>query len=183
MRLFFALDIDENLQQQLLKLTPSLQQQLMGENIKWVPQKNWHLTLRFLGEVAEEEIPALIQSVKTEIQSVSTFILPTGKINYFPPNHSYFLALTLPLTMPLAELYAAINRGLEHHIVTEKRSFLPHITLAYLKKPAATKLISNFPIISATLLAKEVILYRSDNLETGSVYTPLVKIPLLPTTL
>ena len=67
MRCFIAIDIDEKIR----KAIADLQKQLASKvdikkgDVKWVEPKNIHLTLKFLGEINDEQVAEVMRNYKT----------------------------------------------------------------------------------------------------------------------
>ena len=75
MRLFIAVDIDENLRAVIAGLQRDLQSKinLKTGRLKWVDPNLMHLTLKFLGEVEEDKVPGICETVAAAAQSHKSF--------------------------------------------------------------------------------------------------------------
>ena len=84
-RVFIAINLKEEIKQEL----ESLKQEIVFENevIKWVKKDNFHITLEFLGNMKEEDIPNLVEKTEKKLKDVKSFTLKTEKICYdnIPP--------------------------------------------------------------------------------------------------
>ena len=135
-RLFVAIDLPATVRQQLADLKLDL------PGARWVRAEQMHLTLRFIGEVADDfaqEVKASLQAIKS-----ASFNVRLQGVGYFPPRRAPRV-----LWVGLAEDQAEIQRlkqlyeRVEQQLVSigvepEKRAFSPHITLARLNNsPAA----------------------------------------------
>jgi 2'-5' RNA ligase len=180
-RIFFAFDIDEDLRQAISQILNHLRTQPRGNEVKWIPSENLHVTLRFLGETEPDIIESVIKEVGKEIKDSKTFSLRVGRVMHFPPNsnHPKAIVVSFPLSQELADLVQTIERGVSKcGFEPENRAFLPHLTLARLRAKQELDL-SDIPIkIPQTLHIKEVILYRSDPGPKGSVYTAMTRFKL-----
>ncbi len=78
MRLFIAIDLPQKIKNHLF----SLQKKILGAKISWVPKKNLHLTLKFLGDVEDDKL-ALIKSKLKQIK-FEKFTVGLGHIGAFP---------------------------------------------------------------------------------------------------
>ena len=71
MRLFLAIDIPENLKEEVAKF----QEQFKIKGIKLVEKENLHITVKFLGEVDEEKLKEIldldlsIQPIKIKLKT------------------------------------------------------------------------------------------------------------------
>src|SRR5256885_1079305 len=61
MRLFVAIELDERFRERLIELQESLRHDL--PNVSFTKPKNLHLTLRFIGEFEEKNVPALCDAL------------------------------------------------------------------------------------------------------------------------
>ncbi len=80
MRLFIAFDIPGNLKEQLVDIQKKIKE---GDaKIKWVKAENMHLTLKFLGEVAEEKV----EDIKKKLGKLkfNKFEVEVSEIGVFP---------------------------------------------------------------------------------------------------
>lgn len=77
MRLFLAIDLPKEIKDYLFELEKKVKE----AKITWVSKKNLHLTLKFLGEVNEKDLPEL----KKQIQIIHPKLkLKLSKIGFFP---------------------------------------------------------------------------------------------------
>jgi len=53
-------------------------------DIKWVDYQNYHLTLKFLGEVNEADLPGIKQNLMQAADSCPSFNLSVGGLGFFP---------------------------------------------------------------------------------------------------
>ena len=67
MRLFFAIAIPEPLKKEMFALQKSLGADLSG--IKWVEKENFHLTLKFLGEIPESRLKEIVSVVHKRLNN------------------------------------------------------------------------------------------------------------------
>lgn len=79
MRLFIAVDLSEELRE---KIAPILKTISELNGVKAVERENLHITLKFLGEVREERLPAIVEALKKSNSSRSR---STSKVSGFFP--------------------------------------------------------------------------------------------------
>ena len=70
LRTFIAIQLDREIQESLRGIQDHLQKS--GADVKWVKPENIHLTLKFLGDVAEEKINDVIQAVTISLTGYGT---------------------------------------------------------------------------------------------------------------
>lgn len=182
-RTFIAFDIDATLLSAIKDILQFLKQQPHAEQVKWSSLENLHVTIHFLGDVAEENISILTEKIKNEIQALKKFKLRTGKIITFPPGskHPHILALTLPLSREIAQLHIAVERAIRNcNLTIEGRPYLPHLTLGRVRQTAYEFEFEKIPIqIPEKFIVKKISLFKSEQNEQGSIYTALATFNLV----
>ena len=127
MRLFIAIDFEE-----LRDYFKELQQQLPDvPQAKATLPKQFHLTLKFLGDVPDNKLP----EIKERLSKVSftPFTLKLGSIGVFPDEHFIRVVwVGLEDHKAVEELQQGIDDIFEQMFKREKR-FHPHLTLARIK--------------------------------------------------
>jgi len=157
MRCFIALDLPPSLQDALV----SLQNELRSRGLffgKFTSLQNLHLTLKFLGEIKEEQA----EEVKEKLRTISfpSFLATLPEAGLFSPKFIRIIWATLEQDKVLP-LQKQIDEALS--FPKEKR-FMSHITIARVKKvDEKEKLIEalkklelpkdSFPITSFSLQA------------------------------
>lgn len=104
--------------------------------IKWVKPGNWHLTLKFIGEVTPEKCQQIIQLVRNIRFAEDPFELSLSGFGKFGRrgNLNIFWAGILP-SKPLNDIHERIENALaELGIKKENRFFSPHLTLGRNRK-------------------------------------------------
>ena len=134
MRLFVALDLPWSVREQLAALSGS---GIPGA--RWVPPENYHLTLRFIGE-----IPAYVaQDVDDALLGFRArgFSLTLAGMGTFAKGGvSSALWVGVEKTPQLDHLRNKIETALQRRgLEPERRRFQPHVTLARLDNPAEGK--------------------------------------------
>jgi 2'-5' RNA ligase len=146
---------------------------------RWTPPENIHLTLVFLGEVAEQRLT----SIKHELDelTVTPFPIKLANLNTFP-RAGVFIAEVDP-TPRLLHLQALIASSMVRcGVPAEDRPYHPHITLARFREPSriSSLRLSNTERILSTALRRSFIadtvnLYRSNLTPTGPHYEILAQ--------
>ncbi len=182
MRLFIAIEIPENIKQFLSELV-SLKAPVEGVNI--VPKENFHITLKFLGEVQEE----IVSQIKTSLLKVAKQIVPFNlKITYpgvFPnSSKARVIWIGTDTNQELKKLVSKIEESMaQYGFKKEEKEFTSHITLARVKNFQNGRYL--FYKISKTFKDKmtselifdvnEFVLMKSTLTPSGSIYEPLGK--------
>ena len=128
-RLFIAIDFPSEFKHKLGQLRVTL------PGAKWVPVKQLHLTLAFLGEIDTAMIPCVTQSLSTI--RASSFILRYVGTGCFPDKRRpHVLWAGLEPQPLLCDLVEKIRTSVTMcGIPLKNRTFAPHVTLARLKSP------------------------------------------------
>lgn len=187
MRIFFAIDPSPvhkaHLGDYIEIVRHDLEKNFEPAHFHWVRPENLHVTLQFMGEVKEEDIPLILTKVAKAIQSEETFNLGFGSLEWFPnTNQPKVLSLQVAPQDLLAKLSAAVGKGLiDSHYSIETRPFRGHLTLGR---------VDNLHHLSPHFLefmdlpafepmkVKELVLFHSQPEKGRAVYTQLAKLSL-----
>jgi len=82
MRMFVAIAVPDSVKQHARMLRNHLGRS--RPDIKWVEYENYHLTVKFLGEVNGSDLPRLKKQLVLAGESVPPFYLSAGGLGYFP---------------------------------------------------------------------------------------------------
>jgi 2'-5' RNA ligase len=179
-RAFFAVELPAELRARLVTVLESLQAELPGA-VRWTPEENLHLTLKFLGELPAERLPKLVGSAAGKLASVEPFDVALGGLGAFPNARRARIVWVgvlegqPPLARIARKLDASAGRvGVER----ERRPFHAHLTIGRLRTPARVPVerlaVPDFTPFSV----EEVVLYESRLSSTGATYIPLTRLPL-----
>jgi 2'-5' RNA ligase len=189
LRAFIAIKLSEELKGHIGELQAELKRRAFGlDGLGWVKPEGIHLTLRFLGDIAEEQVEpmkALLREVAAEIKP---FALEARGIGVFPnPRAPRVIWLGLQGTPDamdaLRRMHARIEAGVAGlGFSRESRAFTAHLTLARVRDrqsgaALAKVLEANKGRAVGTFTAASVGLIRSELRPSGAVYTTLVEVP------
>ncbi|HEY6945909.1 MAG TPA: RNA 2',3'-cyclic phosphodiesterase [Candidatus Acidoferrum sp.] len=184
MRLFVALEIPSEVRQNLVTLLVSLR--AVTKEPRWVRPENLHVTLKFLGEVAEAKVDA-VRSALAVIRSDDAVALEFRGLGFFPnEKQPRVLWAGMEASTNLKTLAGDIEGAMEKlGIPCEKREFSPHLTLARFEHPrlpaAVRKLIAdNQQREFGSLQTKEFHLIQSKLKPSGAEYTTLASFRFAP---
>lgn len=177
-RLFIATKIE--LDERYFALMKNLQRQLAGDKIVWVDSKLQHLTLRFLGQTPDEQIPKLKRIMNDVANHNTSFSMEMDKLGVFG---SRYAPSVLWLGFNEFELYRQLFEQLEAKILDlgfepNHGNVVPHITLGRIKETQSKKFFweiieKNKPDFRQAISIEEITLYQSRLQPTGPIYTPL----------
>ncbi|MFZ5452779.1 MAG: RNA 2',3'-cyclic phosphodiesterase [Thermodesulfobacteriota bacterium] len=183
-RCFLAIDLPDSLRPQLALVQGELKKS--HADVRWVAVGNIHLTLKFFGNVPDNEIEALTRAAQEVAAQQTPFKLQVTVAGAFP-NMKSPRVIWLGLggdVIPLAQMYHQLEKVFEVlGRLPEGRPFNPHLTLGRVKSPAnrhrlAMALEKLPPLNWPPFQVNEIILFKSTLTPQGSIYTPLQVIPL-----
>lgn len=147
--------------------------------IRWVKREQFHITLKFLGELEPDVIDDVIESLRP-MKHFEPFRIELSAIGAFP-NMKNANVLWLGCSRgakELSDLSRKVNDALFHDAGLERdtRKFRAHMTLARLKGERVTDDVINqlgtFPLMN--WLCDELVLMRSVLNPKGPVYTQIL---------
>ncbi|RLI97501.1 MAG: RNA 2',3'-cyclic phosphodiesterase [Candidatus Aenigmatarchaeota archaeon] len=132
MRLFIALDITEDIRERACEIIEDLKS--TGCDAKFTEKENLHMTLKFLGEVREEDVKAIENATENAIKGIEPFMLSVEGMGYFgnPKNIQTLWINTKEGREVLMKLAKRLNFALDH-IRHEGREPKPHLTLGRIR--------------------------------------------------
>lgn len=188
LRAFIAIDPPLSLQESIEEQISRVRQTLGNDFIRWVPARNMHLTLKFLGNIPATHLDFLKQMISQAADLTPKFDLTIGGFGSFPTSNRIrvvWVGVHAPTT--LASLQREIETGAAR-LGYEKdgRSFSPHLTVGRVRQGIDAKNLQKIRnAVAAIQLGRigtarvdSVHLYRSDLHADGSVYTRLFSAPL-----
>jgi RNA 2',3'-cyclic 3'-phosphodiesterase len=176
-RLFVALDIPEDVRAAIAALTAKLRS--VCGSARWVRIEGAHVTLKFIGEVPQENVEPIQTALRT-VPFPSALKLIFRGVGFFPnERRPRVLWAGIEAGPELRSLANAVETALEPlGIAREQREFSPHLTLARFDSPE--KLAGLRAAIAAAgppdfgqAIANEFHLYQSVLKRGGAEYTRL----------
>lgn len=162
MRLFTAIALPDAVRRQLvaqLERAPEL-----PAGVRLAPPQQWHITLRFIGEV-DEGHGAAIQRALHDVRAAPL----TLQLGHFGSFGGTVLWCGVQGDVDaLRALHAAVSAALESAgIAPEKRRFAAHVTLARARRPLPRALLADWCAAqqawsSAPFAVRDFSLYRSE---------------------
>ena len=137
MRLFVAIPIPETVKREALRWQEELRAIAPGDGIRWAGSEQFHLTLKFLGEVQPARLEALVAATRAACAGFGPFPLRAAQAGFFP-NERNPRVLWAGLHCASAALQT-LQESVEAHLAEfaekqEDRRFSPHLTLARIKQ-------------------------------------------------
>jgi 2'-5' RNA ligase len=119
----------------LLEIFRFLKQNLNTEKIKWVEEHNLHFTLKFFGEIPEEEIPAIRQALKNTAQHSHAFDIELRGTGIFGSSYNpRVIWFGIEPNAAMQSLYETMWIELSRlGYVPDSQNFVPHLTIGRVK--------------------------------------------------
>jgi len=183
-RIFFAIELPQVLQSQLTHYTTAGQSQV--PSFKWVSSPNFHLTLKFLGNVNDEILHKAKSTLEHEIRELNPFNLTVSHLGAFPAwQHAKVIWLGVEdQKRTCAQIKSVIETSFyQTHCVSQaEKDYTPHITLARLKNKSLSK-TRDFPplpddLSGIVILVDRVTCFESRLEPKGPLYQSLFKLSL-----
>ncbi len=182
-RTFIAIDIPVRQKEQMANLQRRLRE--LGGRVSWTRPEGVHLTLKFLGEVEEGQLPQVAEAVRRATRGVAPFevnIQGTGAFPDFRRPRVLWVGIEEP-SGRLKVLAQAVERELRGlGFPPEGRDFSPHLTLGRVKDPRGmepvVRALRQEEFAGGSFAVHEVLVMRSDLKPTGAEYTALHRIAL-----
>jgi 2'-5' RNA ligase len=168
-----------------LRALRDLQRELgdVGADVRWVPVESMHLTVQFLGDVREAEVPEIDRRLRERFATIEPFDLECRGLGVFPNwkrPRVVWIGLHGDGLDAVAESAETVLSPLG--FPPEEREFSPHITIGRMRSTRGWESLSralrerNEQSI-ATSRIDHATLYRSQLRPDGAVYTPIVELP------
>jgi 2'-5' RNA ligase len=182
-RCFVAIEIPDRIQAILSEVQSEFRPKI--KKASWTRRGNFHLTLKFLGDVEKSSINKINSTIEGIVANHKPFCLEIGGIGTFP-NMYRPRVLWAGLTQGARETTTLTNtiiRELMKLGFPNERRFHPHFTLARIRKSVNmkthTESFKKFETMAGTLMnVNHITLVRSELHPSGASYTPLHIYPL-----
>ncbi|HEX2948045.1 MAG TPA: RNA 2',3'-cyclic phosphodiesterase [Armatimonadota bacterium] len=184
-RSFIAIEIERTILERLTAVQQELRQS--GADVSWTRPEGIHLTLKFLGNISQEQVPAIGDALNVIAGYYRSFPLYASGVGGFPHlrRPRVLWAGVAADDDVLQRLANDVDRAMaELGFPREDRPFRAHLTLGRVKSPANLETL--VPMMEAhahdefgTMVVRDVFLMRSDLSPKGARYTELCRAPLL----
>jgi 2'-5' RNA ligase len=185
MRVFTAVEIESGeVLSKILKFKSKVASCSQGRGLKPVEDENIHITLRFIGEVPEDSIPAITACVE-RAESFSPFNIEVRGVGAFPtPSRPKVIWVGVSAgSERLKALRDEMEGCLRPLAKPDRKEFTPHITVARVKGrinlPCLKDLLESYAdFIFGQSPVTEVKLKKSILRPQGPIYTDVLRVPL-----
>lgn len=183
-RAFIAINLPEDIIQRLGNQIEMISDLVPQGLVRWVREKNIHLTLKFLGNVVSNDLDEITKSMRHIATRHAAFQFDVASFGCFPDIQSP-RTLWIDLREPngtLLRLQSDLEDGLEGlGFSRERRKFHPHLTIGRVKRHVRRNELSDLAQHLrqvkvgniGTVQVSEIALMRSDLHPTGAVYSQI----------
>lgn len=195
-RAFIAVELSPELRAHIAKAQTSLKDHLMRElrrrgpdvRVQWVRPEAMHVTLKFLGNVAEDTLPDIQEAMAQVAGGYAHFSLEVGGLGVFPDLRAprvLWIGLSGAVEA-LVRLAGELDGKLQGMgFAPEAKPFQPHLTLARIKERSREvgRVLGESGLLAqigsvGSLGVTSLSLMKSDLQPSGALYTRLYDAPL-----
>ncbi len=135
MRLFVAIELSEAVRKALSETQAGLKRTC--PDVRWIAAEQLHLTVKFLGEVADGDVAEISGAMKRAAAESKPFVMSTGECGCFPERGSVRIVWVRAMEEIglLAGCVAAVEAQIEPlGFPREHRPFAAHITIGRVRE-------------------------------------------------
>lgn len=182
-RTFIAIELAPEVRRPIVQLLRSLPR---PRDVRWCVEAQLHITLKFLGEVRDAELPDVLAVARAASAAVAPFEIRVGGLGCFPgaANPRVLWCGVADETAGCRRWVTAADPGLAAlNFKPETRAFTPHITLGRSRSTAGARglqqvLDSRELPLTSEMSVEEIVVFESRLLPGGAEYHPLARVPL-----
>ena len=177
-RSFIAFNTSDSIRERM----EALQTKLRGASadIRWESRENLHATIKFLGNVDEQQLPSVISVAGDTVRGFKSFDVTCKGLGCFPnalrPRVIWIGCEDRGGMLPSLK-QALDNSLIQFGIEREEREFHPHITLGRVKTEKRidqlTHMLESLTFDEESFRCREILLMKSTLNSRGAEYTSL----------
>lgn len=184
MRCFIAIDLSDKVLRNVTQLKERLSTRV--STVRWTRAEQIHLTLKFLGEVPDRDVPVVCEYAQEVASRFGPIDLKVAGVGCFPPRGGVRIVWA-GMADPSGELFrcyqALENAFADLGFNKEGRPFHPHLTIGRVNNPRESDEIrrilkSNEDFDAGSYTADELVVYQSVLKKTGPIYAPMARCPM-----
>ncbi len=180
MRCFISIDLPDNVKKEMDRVSDRIRGSKLVQG-SFVQRKNLHLTLKFLGELSEEQINEVKKCLSEII--LGRFDCNTGNVGVFPAPE-YVKTIWIEVNGDgVMHLKGLVDNKLNHlGIKADDKEFASHITLARIRgvkeKDSFMKILGELGMKKMTFPIETFHLIKSELTREGPIYKVLEEFKL-----
>lgn len=174
MRLFIAIELDNEMRRELRGISSALRERSCGG--RFVPAENLHITMHFIGE--SNDLAGAVEAMRESCRGIRPFEVRLGSYGFFEKNGSRGKTSIVEVKGDLKEL-GILHETLESALADrgfsrDCKRFRPHITLG--RSVEHDELVTSelkAMHLGASMTVTGLTLFESTRVKGNMVYTPL----------
>ena len=190
MRVFIAIELPQEIKDWLNSIQEKLK--TCQADVKWVQSQNIHLTLKFLGEISEEQLAKIKIILDNTAKDKKKFSIRISSLGAFP-KIDYPRVIWVGIDKgdgEIQELAKDLEKRIEKiGIPKEERAFSSHITIGRIRSNLGkdklvvglTSLENHFKETPQELVVEKISLFKSTLTPKGPIYEVLKETTLTTT--
>jgi 2'-5' RNA ligase len=181
LRCFVAIDVSPEVRDAVTRAQARVRTTAPEADVRWADREQIHLTLKFLGAVPEERVPAVSSALEGVVAAAAPFSLAAAGLGAFPGlRRPRVLWAGLTGDVPeLTALAASVDGALSPlGFPPESRPFSAHLTIGRVRSPRGGRALA--PAVEGAgaaefgaWTASELVLYESRLRPAGALYVPV----------
>ncbi len=174
MRVFIAVKFNDEIKDKLDKTRAEIERNAKHGN--FTRKDNYHLTLKFIGEVAPDDIDDIARGISMAASKNRSFSFTLSRTGYFARPGAIIPWVGIEENSALKRLVGTIERDLEKFgYKRERRGFAPHITLGreVAFRPDKKNFMQGLTFEPMEVEVSEITLFESVRQGPKLVYKPL----------
>jgi 2'-5' RNA ligase len=187
LRLFIGIELDDKVRDSSAAIADSVKRQLgVRIDARWVPAENLHITLWFIGNVADERADEIRRAVDRPF-ATGAFGLHIAGLGAFPRSGAprvFWLGVQAGAE-PLARLYAQLAMRLEPlGFAPQQHPYSAHLTIARVREMRGRDYaglrasLRAMPADAGTCRIQAVTVFCSHLSPKGATYEAVLRVPL-----
>jgi 2'-5' RNA ligase len=181
-RAFIAVNLAASVIEEIAKVRSALQE--AKGDIRWTRIEGLHLTLKFLGDIARNQVEPILAVVREALQHQPPLQVIACGLGAFPSLRRPRVVWAGLSGKGLKEVSEIVETTLmQLDFPPDEREFTPHLTLGRVRSQRGWERV--LPVVKeyeqtyfGESTVNQVILYQSELRPEGAVYSPLGSIPL-----
>ncbi len=169
MRTFIAIEIPLEIRKKVIDFINMVR---TVQPIKWVEFENLHITLKFLGEVSEDRVKRVIESVESVMKGIKPFAVSFEGLGCFPdPRYPRVVWIGVKEGAgEISVLQQHIDQALLATGFPVEKKFHPHLTIGRVKVRCDLSNILGKEFKSEPYTVKSITLFKSTLTPKGPIY-------------
>lgn len=178
MRIFIGISFKKEIREYLSEVQDIIRLNTLKGN--FTKFSNFHITLRFLGELNQHQVDECCDSLEELSGIIKKFPIRIGDLNSFSRKNKHIVYVeVIKNKNELIKLVGKLDQIIDNYgFLKRAGKFKPHITIArkvQLPEVSVLKTLTNF---DKDILIDQVTLFLSHRVQNQLVYTPLYSVKL-----